>query len=271
MSDVTGIHLDSGVVDIRYRARVPVLHRLGHLRRRMLFLICLLAVGVPAVGAYAYTYVTTYGGRDGSAVAASEGSVYASSDSEVEIPAAANMSAFSQPQSSGDRALSASSDVREEVARATADAPGVDEELLPGAEESHSLRALMTNLGSEGRSIWAIVTSKGRVCAGLTGFSSGCVGKFTSPEEHVSVTIGAPSASAPVIVWGLAPDDVARVDVVVAGRLKEAELGTNAFFYSLANPDLDMNAVQGLVVTLKDDSKPPIEIQFAPTPAPAID
>jgi hypothetical protein len=52
--------------------------------------------------------------------------------------------------------------------------------------------------------------------------------------------------------------------------MKPSWAGTS-FFYQLASAKLDMNAVGGLVVTLSDQSKPPIEIPFAPVPAPSLD
>jgi hypothetical protein len=187
------------------------------------------------------------------------------------MPAAANMSVFAEPQSAVDVALSTSPEVRGDVEATVGKAPGVAEHMLPGAAESGSLRALLTDVGAEGRSVWGLVTEKGKVCAGLTGFSSGCIAAFWGPMEHVSPTIGQPAAGEPVIVWGLAPDDVAKVEVLVDGALHEAVLGRNAFFYQLTSATLDVNAVGGLVVTLSDQSKPPIEIPFAPVPAPSID
>jgi hypothetical protein len=205
----------------------------------------------------------------GPAAAASGGVNSARSEEETSIPAAENMSVLSEPQSASDAALSASERVRDEIAATVGEAPGVAEELLPGAEATGSLRALLTDLGSEGRSIWALVTAKGKVCAGLTNYSAGCIGKFTSPLEHVSYTYGRPFAGEAVIVWGLAPDDVTKVEVLVDGSPYEAQLGRNAFFYSLASTELDANSIGGLIVTLEDKSS--IEIPFGSVPAPPTD
>ena len=186
------------------------------------------------------------------------------------LPAAKNMSVFADPQSSVDVALSASAEVREDVEATVGNAPGVAEAMLPGAVRPRTFRALMTDVGRERRSIWALVTRKGRVCAGLTGHSSGCISKFTSPEEHASVTATVSSAGEMLMVWGLVPDDVARVDVVVAGLLREARLGRNAFYYALASAEIEAKGIEGLVLTLKDDRQ--IEIPFGPTaPAPSLD
>jgi|RhiMetdeSRZDD1v2_1073273.scaffolds.fasta_scaffold02148_29 hypothetical protein len=203
------------------------------------------------------------------AVAASGGDEDVASDEEVVIPAAESMSVFSEPQSSTDAALSASNQVRDEIAATTGQAPDAAEELLPGAETTGSLRALLTDLGAEGRSIWALVTAKGKVCAGLTNYTAGCIGKFTSPLEHVTYTYGRPSVGEAVIVWGLAPDDVAKVEVLVDGAPYQAQLGRNAYYYSLASPELGTDSIGGLVITLHDESS--IEIPFGPLPEPPTD
>jgi hypothetical protein len=187
--------------------------------------------------------------------------------SDTGIPAAANMAALAKVPSAGDRALSESSEVRSEIEATVGRADGVAERMLPGGERADSFRTLMTDVGYAHRSIWAITTSKGRVCAGLTDFTSGCISRFASPDEHVTITMGRPTIGAPLIVWGLAPDDVAKVDVVVNGTAQQARLGDNAYYFELANTKLDDEAITALVVTLKADTTP-IEIEISPTPDP---
>ncbi len=182
--------------------------------------------------------------------------------------AVSGMSAFSRAQSARDVALSGAADVREDVVGTIGHPPaGVPEDMLPGGERANSLRALMTGLGAADRSIWAIATTKGRVCSGLTGFTSGCTERFSS---EITFTVGRFTRATPVIVWGLATDRVARVDVVVAGKAHAVQMGTNAFYYELSDVALDDDAVERLVVHYKDATQPPAELPWGPTPDPPV-
>jgi hypothetical protein len=189
---------------------------------------------------------------------------HASSDNGS--PAVGSMSVFSRAQSARDVALSRAANVREAVGGTMAHPPaGVPADMLPGGERANSLRALMTGLGAADRSIWAIATTKGRVCSGLTDFTSGCTARFSN---EITFTVGRFTWSTPVIVWGLATDNVARVDVVVAGKAHAAQMGTNAFYYEMSDVALDDDAIERLVVHYKDASQPPAEMPWGPTPDP---
>lgn len=45
-------------------------------------------------------------------------------------------------------------------------------------------------------------------------------------------------------------------------------MGTNAFYYELADPTLDDDAIEELVVTFKDAGRAPAELPWGPTPDP---
>jgi hypothetical protein len=235
--------------------------RVARTRRALILVLATAGLGVTILIAGSF-------GTDPSAASSNNGSP---DPTPQVLPAAKNMGVFSSSVSADDRALFDRSSVRSEVALTTEDVAGIADALLPGAASTTSFRALMTGVGTEGRSIWAVVTAKGRVCSGLTGFTSGCIAAFSSPEEHVTKTVGRATADTPVVVWGLAPDDVARVDVVVNGRVHAARMGRNAFYYELADVTLGDDAIEALLVTLTDETRAPIEIELAPSPAPPID
>src|SRR5256885_17236493 len=51
-------------------------------------------------------------------------------------------------------------------------------EWTPGQALMHQARVLMTDAGTAKRTIYAYPTTQGRVCAVLTGYSSGCLDGF---------------------------------------------------------------------------------------------
>lgn len=163
--------------------------------------------------------------------------------------------AFSRAQTAQERAARNEPDILEAVEALTSPAPGVPEEWQPGAARN-DLRILLAGLGPSSRSIFAFTSTKGRVCFGLTGFTSGCSAGMPA-FERVTVTTGDPDAGGtgePALVWGFARDGVSRVEVVVAGERFGARLANNAYFFQLPNGALPTSAIEAIVVSVGDRS-----------------
>jgi hypothetical protein len=114
-------------------------------------------------------------------------------------------------------------------------------------------RILMSEVGSAHGTIYAIPTSKGRICSGLTGYSSGCTDGFRDESGDVTTTFGGG------IVWGLAPNQVTAIEVVVDGVSHAARLENNAYFYEGGNP-------QQLIAHFQDGTRKTVNF---PTPLPS--
>jgi hypothetical protein len=109
-------------------------------------------------------------------------------------------------------------------------------------------RTLLSDLGSEHRSLTSVPTTSGGVCLELTDFSVQCVPTFKNGQE-ISWFVGTPSRG-PEALYGLARDEVTAVKAVFAGgRTVVARLENNAFYLELASGE-----PVSLVVGLSDGS-----------------
>jgi len=126
---------------------------------------------------------------------------------------------------------------------------------------------LLSDLGARSGKFFVVPTSKGQLCYIITGYlGAGCL----SPEPLATRGIDwglsdndALGSGEALIVHGLVADNVAEVDVLVAGRAKRAVLANNAFYRELdgsAFPD-------ELVVTFVDGQQARILIPSPPQPA----
>jgi len=169
--------------------------------------------------------------------------------------------AFARPQVASDRL---SPPLAAEARGLTDGADEVDESLRPGTLLLDRSRLLLANLGVRKKAFFGFPTSKGKVCILITGGPAGCAedldpgsvswGEF-DPDRLVD--------GVPMAVYGLAADDVVRVEVVAGGERHLARLANNAFFYEPADPAAP--APEGLVVTRADGSETTISI---PPPPP---
>lgn len=133
----------------------------------------------------------------------------------------------------------------------------------PGRADLAKARVLMASVGDAKRAIYAFPTLRGRVCSELTGFSAGCIDGFRA-RSPVGVTIGDPAADEPGIVWGLAPDSVVGVDVVVDGTPQRALLSNNAYFYQ---GSASATHFESLIVKLADGSTRNVALTYARQPS----
>ena len=118
----------------------------------------------------------------------------------------------------------------------------------------HQARVLMTDVGTAKGTIYAYPTSRGRVCAVLTDYSSGCLDGFRDRFADIDFTYGRG------IVWGLAPNSVTAVDVYVGGVRQATRLENNVYFFEGGAP-------QQLVVHFRDGSTKSVAIPAAAIPS----
>lgn len=115
---------------------------------------------------------------------------------------------------------------------------GVDDQLYEGAWLVDQTKQLGS---SGGWTMYAVPTDRGRVCYAMVRLDSAagaCVKSFM-PEQPISVTVYDPdlvNAGVPVVVGGLASDQVSHVFVVVDGAKQQAALAKNSFLYELEDP-----------------------------------
>lgn len=144
---------------------------------------------------------------------------------------------------------------------------GLTADVQPGSLVEVKSRRLLTNLGSQGVSIYAVPTSKGNVCTVFSAVygSAGCFAQFTSetPVSYDVRDVDQVGAGLPAIVDGLAPDNVVSVDVTADGSTHSATLANNAFFYELPSPAA---WPQAITVNYRDGSSRTISIAGVPSP-----
>jgi hypothetical protein len=150
--------------------------------------------------------------------------------------------------------------VVESAARAlVADAgPDVPRELLPGDLQLDESRLLLDHLGPRNASFWAVPTATGNVCLFFAGGDDGCADSFAySPVLWSVFDPDRLGSGEPFTVYGIAPDDVNRIEVAVDGVLQRALLKNNAFYYRLP----DAGALpQRIVVSFADGTSETISL-----------
>ncbi len=124
---------------------------------------------------------------------------------------------FARPQSAAERSAAAGGEV------------GAMLDPLPPTNPA-TLRFAILGAGPSQHRAFLVKALDGRVCAGLTSFTSGCI-QGLPKEMPVDMTYGGESPTQGPIVWGIARDEVRGVDVVVNGQAYPAILGRNAYFF----------------------------------------
>ncbi|MEJ7792415.1 MAG: hypothetical protein WKF65_10640 [Gaiellaceae bacterium] len=179
------------------------------------------------------------------------------------------LEAFERAPSAAERAAGNSSEVLEAVRLLTAADVGVPAAWLPGAARANDLRVPLAKVGSADRSVFMFRTSRGRLCYGLSGFSSGCLQGLPA-SVPVTAMAGEPDAydagEGPV-VFGFARNDVQAVDVIVAGKPYPAEVGANAYFFQLPDNRVKAAAFEAVVAHLSGGRSERIDVLSPPTDA----
>jgi hypothetical protein len=118
-------------------------------------------------------------------------------------------------------------------------------------------RVLLSNLGPDGRAIYAYPTDNGQVCVVMTGLGDGCMRAFLVGEP-VAVTGGSyadpPQSGPPAEFAGLTQDNVTGVQIVVNGTPHDTVFGNDAWYYRFPDNQTPDTAATALLVTLKDGS-----------------
>jgi hypothetical protein len=120
----------------------------------------------------------------------------------------------------------------------------------PGTPFTSQAIDLLTNMGREGDTVTAFTTRRGSVCFEIR--AAGTCERLDDPSG-ITLAIFATRVGG-TRVYGVAADSVARVQVNVAGVLRDAVLHNNAYYYQLPSSFgiAEGDAVQNLVVTSKD-------------------
>jgi hypothetical protein len=128
---------------------------------------------------------------------------------------------------------------------------------LPGdvAPTAGTVRALIANAGASNVSIYAWPLGDGnRVCKSTSFGSGGCFNEFLE-GEYFNVTesdrdrLG---SGMPLLVWGVVPDEVVGVTVMVLGKPHAALVRNNAVLFEMPDNSLSYTAIGSFVVELAD-------------------
>jgi hypothetical protein len=176
---------------------------------------------------------------------------------------------FGRPQMAAEAAAAREGAVARIVKVLTADEDAVSTDLLPGEAMAADLRVPLRHLGRYDRSVFVVRTAKGRICAGVTDFSAGCLAAFPLGEA-VTAEFGGGYEGEGAIVWGVARNDVARVGVTVRGEMHPAMLRGNVYFFQ-APPGYDANTLEAVTATLVDGSKVETPIHAGPLHPPQVE
>lgn len=180
------------------------------------------------------------------------------------------LSVLDRAPSAADQAGARDPNIVRAVQVLTSDDPGVPESFLAGQANAGGLRIAMSHLGTGDHSIFLVRTSKGRICEGLTQFSSGCL-EGLPPDVAVTATAADPDGDnrgeAP-LVWGIARNEVKSVDVIVQGQAHPATLANNAYFYELPNNTMLASDITDVVAHLAGGNS--VDTPVVTGPAPGV-
>jgi hypothetical protein len=185
-------------------------------RRRRLALSCALgAVGTAAVVV----------GATGSATATGP------TVARNELPSNAMLRAFLRPRQERDQMPT----LLAESVRGLAGEASVPDVFRNGAVDATESRLLLAGVGPANGGLYAFPSARGRICYALDGGPQSCHSRF-SADHPVGITLydadGFNRGAAPGI-FGLVPNNVVRIDIVIDGRSYPARLGENAYHLEL--------------------------------------
>jgi hypothetical protein len=152
-----------------------------------------------------------------------------------EKPLSESLRAFSSPRGVTDTVPAAvASELQSMLSSAPVELPA---RLRVGALRLDQGRRLLGGLGPHNAALYAVPTASGELCLAFTGGPSGCEEGFNiSPISFSSFDPDGLGVGEPFTVYGLVPNEVTRIDVMVAGKAQAALLENNAFYYRLADP-----------------------------------
>ena len=145
--------------------------------------------------------------------------------------------------------------------RLSGDGQSVPEGWKPGSAVAGTARVALSR---GDLTIWAYRTTKGRVCEGLANGgitqSAGCTDGWS---DRLPVDVNTDSLpTGQQVVWGLTPDAVKAVSVIVNGEEAPAQLGRNAYLFE------GVGSITGIVATRADGSVERFTFGASPSPIP---
>jgi hypothetical protein len=160
-------------------------------------------------------------------------------------PATAQFSSFGVPRTSADVLPTQLGHL---VAVMNANPANVPDDLYEGQEIATQSRLLANNLGRGNASVYVYPTTKGRVCfVGSVGPTGGCV-TAAEPVGWIQSRVATASGN-DLVVYGIAPNDVVSVNVIVGGASVTATLAHNLFFFE---EPVSKSAPTSIVVTRRN-------------------
>lgn len=234
-----------------------VVRRRSHRARKILLVVTAVACAAAATGIASALGIlprTASHGRE---------SVLASAPPTTPLP---DLAVFARAQTAAEADAGREGAVARIVKVLTANEAGVAADLLPGEARTTDLRVPLRNLGRYARSVFVVRTAKGRICAGVTDFSAGCLAGFPAGEA-VTIEFGGGYPGEGAIVWGVARDDVRRVTVTARGDTYQAALRGNVYFFQ-APSGYEADALEAVTATLRDGSKIETPIRAGPLHPP---
>jgi len=168
-------------------------------------------------------------------------------------PAADEMAVFSSTRAASDALPQTISGWATGLEAGAAGLPASEQ---PGSALPNESRLLLSGQGDPQADLYAVPTSTGGACYLLSLGPATCVDTFAR-TDGIGWTVADPDAvgsGSPLMVFGIAPDSVSGVDVVVGGVAHPATLKNNGFFYQLADPSDLPSAVSAIKVTYTDGS-----------------
>lgn len=141
--------------------------------------------------------------------------------------------------------------------------PGLAQLPAGYAPAAGTVRALLSDVGLQHVSLyaWPQPGNANRVCMQTSFGSGGCFATFSS-GSHFDVTVSDPDqvgAGLPVIVWGVVPDEVSGVDVMIAGEPHAALVSDNAVYYAVESGSATPDTIDAFVVHFRDGSNEVID------------
>jgi hypothetical protein len=124
----------------------------------------------------------------------------------------------------------------------------------PGKPVIERATPLLTHVGRERDTLTAFPTTNGAVCFEIK--AAGTCGKLDTPTSFTWAIL---STRGSTRVFGVAADDVRRIEVDVDGVLHRALLRSNGYFYEL-DEGLSESAIRSITSTSKDGATRKVEL-----------
>jgi hypothetical protein len=109
----------------------------------------------------------------------------------------------------------------------------------------------------DGRKVYAVPTSKGKLCILVAGFGESCSDPLTR-ERPITLTISKVGPGSPHVIWGAVADDVVSVSFDVGGQPVTVPVENNFYAWE-GQPTARLHRVSAAIVTFSDGSSAPAQ------------